>query len=66
MSVLQKTNKSILVTNPATHGKVLAAAKKSGVSVKETTTLLLQFALGKLASGEIQVSSPEIKERSSV
>ncbi len=61
MPTLAPFKKTVLEVVPGIQAKVKSATPP-GMSSKKFTSILLEFALGKLAAREIILSEPEIKE----
>ena len=59
MNELQKRTKVVLAVSPAHHRRVMKSAKKAKQSIKDMTTLLLDFALSQYEAGEIHVVAPK-------
>lgn len=57
-------SKTVLEVQPDIHERVKSAAGKSGNSVKRFTGLILDYALSKFESGDIELTQPSIVESS--
>jgi hypothetical protein len=57
-------NKTVLEVQPEIHERVKSAASGSGHSVKRFAGLMLDYALSKFESGDIELKQPEVVDSS--
>ncbi len=58
----ETVSKTVIEVDRHTHQRLKAEAKRAGTSAKRLASIALDYAIGKIESGEVSLVEPQLKE----